>query len=614
MSFRRCVSAPRTLALRALGLRLALILLAVGLAAPPAAAQHWPYPLGKADAEDEAAAVRVFRVAGPVYESESPWDLFSSDSAVIFPVLLAQIDRQSRRPEVKTLVFRLGSASLGLAQTEELAAAIARARERGKRTIVHFESAANADLLAATAADEIHLTPEGSLFLTGLRAEVAFYRELLGTLGVTADLEAVGRYKSGAESMTRDDMSDAAREQLDALLDSIYDTFLGRLATRRKQTRDAMTDLIDVGLFTAEAAQKERLVDQLSYWRDLVDQLAARHGARPVLAFPIVEEAPDIGSFFGLIEMLTKTDTPPETGRPRVALLVAEGPIVSGRASPDFMSDARVIASDDFLDALAAIEDDPAVKALVVRVNSPGGSALASDVIWRALSRVNKTRPVVVSMGDIAASGGYYIASAATRIFALDTTITGSIGVFGGKLVYGELLDKVGVSTVVLSRGKHAGLLSPLSRFSDSERAVFRENMQHTYETFVNRVRAGRNMSYDAVHRVAQGRVWTGKQARAVGLVDEVGGLHEALAEAARLARLDLAETDVVAFPRQRSFFDLFSGEPNRLLAPRLELRQLLARLPGPLGDHLGRVATLLDTLLSKELSLALMPFTISVR
>ena len=593
---------------------LALLPLLLGLAAAPAAAQHWPYPEGKTEADGATGPpVRVFKLSGEAHDTRSPWSIFGDDDGVVIPELLAAIDRAARRPEVKALVLRLGDVALGLAQIEEIADAIEAAKARKKRVIVHFEYGGNADLLVATAADEVHMTPEGTVFLTGLRAEISFYKELLQTVGIAADIEAQGRYKSAPEPMTRTTMSDAAREELEALLDSIYDSFLSRLGKQRKLDPKAVAALVDVGLFTAEEAKKQHLVDDLTYWRDLVDTLTTRYGAAPALAYPVPEEKPEIGSIFGLLELLTHSDKPAETGRPRIAVLTAEGPIVGGRAGADLMSDARSVASDDFLEALDDIESDPTVKAIVLRIDSPGGSALASDVMWRALVRVGKKRPIVASMGNVAASGGYYIASAARRIYALETTTTGSIGVFGGKLVFGALLDKLGVHTVVLERGKHAGLFSSLAPFSDSERAVFKTNMKHTYDTFVNRVAAGRGMSYDAVHRVAQGRVWTGKQARAVGLVDEIGGLEAAIAGAAKLARLDPEDVDIVVFPRERSILEMLSGDSQRLYAPRLELRDLLSALPKPLAARAGAAAALLDGLLSHELSLALMPFSLRI-
>ncbi len=593
------------------------VAIALLILAPSASAQQWPL-LGdhaSAAADGRVSPVRVFKLGGVVSEAEAAMDLLSTGDGLVFSELLAAIDRDSRSQAVKAMVFRFGPVSFGLAQLEELADAMRLASKRGKRVIAHLETAFNATLIAATAADELHLTPEGTIFLTGLRAEVAFYKDLLDTIGLEADVEEIGKYKSAMEPMTRATMSDAAREQLEALLDSVYGTLIERIAAHRKGLDVAqVAELVDVGLFTAEEAKRKGLVDGLSYWRELLDTLGDRYGAKPSLAFPIVEEAPDLGSIFSIMELLTKSDAPPETGRPRIALLTAEGPIISGRSSADLFGGGHVIASEDLIDALQEIDQDPAVKAIVLRVDSPGGSALASDVIWRELVRAGNKRPIIVSMGNVAASGGYYIASAGDKIYAEAATVTGSIGVFGGKMVVSGLYDKIGVHTVALGRGKHAGLMSSTQRFSDSERAVFRANMKHTYDTFVNRVRAGRNMSYDAVHRVAQGRVWSGEQAKAVGLVDAIGGLRDALGEAARRARLKLDDVDVVRYPKARSLIELLSGNDNKLIAPPPRLEGLLGALPRPIAARAVHLAGLFELLFERELSLTMMPFLIDIR
>lgn len=595
-----------TLAPRALALTLALA--GLGLAAAPASAQSWTFLGGPSD-DAKVDPVRVFRVSGAVREAEAPLSLFGSGRDVVFPELIAALDRESRRPEVKVLVIRLG-ADLGPAQGEELAAAITRARERKKRVVVHLESASTGQLLAVRTADTIQMAPEGSLYLTGLRAEVSFYKDLLATLGIRADIEAVGKYKSAAEPYRLSTMSDAAREQLESLLDSLFASVLRRLADPARKVSEAdARRLVDVGLFTAEEAKKAGLIDQTGYWPALRDALGEQVGALS-LAYPVSSSAPDLSSIFSIIELLTRSPPEATSGRPRVALVTLAGPIVLGSGGGGLFGVDAAIASDDVVAILEDLARDPLVRAVVLRIDSPGGSALASDVIWRAVGALADKRPVIASLGDVAASGGYYVASAARRILASDTTLTGSIGVFGGKLVIGELLDKIGVHTVVLSRGKHAGLMSSLSGFSDSERAVFRANMEHTYQTFVNRVRSGRGMSYDAVDRIAQGRVWSGEQARGVGLVDGAGGLYDAVAAAAKAASLDLASVDVVRYPKSRSLLELLEGDPQRLLAPHLDAPGgLLSALPEPLRARARAAVGLLSRLWSREQVLAIMPF-----
>jgi protease-4 len=282
-----------------------------------------------------------------------------------------------------------------------------------------------------------------------------------------------------------------------------------------------------------------------------------------------------------------------------------------------FDSDA-LIAAGDLVRTLRKVRADKTVKAVVLRLDSPGGSALASDVVWQEVRRLGEQVPVVASLGNVAASGGYYIASAAKRIVAEPTTITGSIGVFGGKLVLGGLLDKIGVHTVVLKRGKHAGLFSSLTRFSDSERALLRRHMQHTYDTFVNRVAKGRRMSYDAVHRVGQGRVWSGKQARDVGLVDALGGLDEAVAAAAKLAGLDPKAIERVTYPEARSLLEMLQDDKVQLKllggAPLLKLLSQVAPAAPALAKRLLAAVTTLQAILAREPTAAMLPFVLTVR
>jgi protease-4 len=589
--------------------------------APGAALAQWPFGGPDADKKEvvKKAPVQVYKLSGQVREKASPWDLFGTDTTILLPDLLETIAEDAKSPDVKTLVFKVGGLSLGVAQAEELAGAIAAAKASGKKVIAHFESADLRHLAAVATADEVHMTPEGSLAMPGLQVEVSFYRDLLGTLGIQADIEAVGEFKSAMESFTRSTMSDAARKNLESLIDGLYGSVVEFIADGRKLSPEKVKVAIDQGLFTAEDAKKAGLITQLSYWGEVVDAAKAGKPGKggelaAAIAWPRTKDSPEIGSLFDLMKLFSgDTDNKPDTG-PKIAVLLAEGNIVDGRDPGDLFSSDSLIASEDFLDTLHTIENDPNVKAIVLRIDSPGGSALASDLMWRELARVGKKVPIVVSMGNVAASGGYYIASAAKKIFADATTLTGSIGVFGGKMVYQDLLGKVGVQTVVIARGKNAGMFSGLTRFSDSEREVLRRNMQHTYDTFVNRVAKGRNMSFDAVHKVAQGRVWTGRQAAEVGLVDKIGGLSDALAEARKLAKLG-PEAPVESFPKSKTFMDLF--DKSKSASKRIAMPSLLSLargLPRPIAGHAERLAAMLELSLGREQVLALMPMLLTVR
>lgn len=557
---------------------------------------------------------RVLRLAGPLVEAPDPWDLFGLDEAGVFSELIEAIDREAADPSVGTIVAHLGNLRPGLARSRDLAQALRRARARGKRVVAWLAEASPDTLVIATAADEVLMAPEGHVFLPGVRAEVTYLKGLLDTIGVEADIEAMGRYKSAPEPLLRSDMSADAREALEALVDDLYTTLQDDLARNRRLPPKRVGRLFDRGLLTAEEAKKLDLVDGLSYWPELLDRLETAAGARPTLAWPDAPELPDLSSFFGLLDLLTRRPDQARGGDARVALLVAEGPIVLGRQPDDLLGGEALVAADELIRAIRQVAEDDTVDAVVVRIDSPGGSALASDLIWRELRQLDERVPVVASLGNVAASGGYYLASAARRIVAAPSTLTGSIGVFGGKLVLRGLYDKLGVTTAVVSRGPHAGLFSSLSRFSDGEREVLRRMMRHTYDTFVNRVARGRNMSYDAVDRVAQGRVWSGRAAMAKGLVDSMGGLHEAVVAAARLAEVDPAAVQLVRYPEPRSFMEMLQHRPTVLRAPALSLSTgLAALLPPAVVERALRAAGLVRALLSREQVIAMSPWLIEL-
>lgn len=592
--------------------------LAVALLFSAAPQAHADFPFefvvgGDSASDDGVTAVRVYKLSGVAREKASPWDLFGGAPGVVLPELLEQIAADARHPKVVTLLFKVGDLRLGAAQAQELAGALAAAKKAGKRVLAYLEHAHLATLVAMAPAQFVTIAREGSVIIPGLRAEVTFYKDLLSTLGVEADIEAVGEYKSAMEPFTRTTLSDAARENLESLVDGLYRSLVQAIAEPRRRSTKKVEAAIDHGLMTAESARRAGLVDDLRYWRKTLEAAeAAAHGTAS-RAWPAASEAPELGSIFDLFKLLSgDSDEAPDVG-PKVAVIVAEGPILEGTDPSDFMNNESVVASDDFIDELARIERDPQIKALVVRINSPGGSAAASDLIWRELDRIDKKIPVIASMGDVAASGGYYIAASARKIFADATTITGSIGVFGGKLVYGDMLDKIGVNTVVIARGKNAGIFSGLGRFSDSEREAIRATMQHVYKTFINRVAKGRNMSFDSVDKVARGRVWTGAQAKEVGLVDRLGGLEDAIREAARLAKLG-AGVEVELFPKRKTFFELLASSND---APRLRfggmLHQLAGQLPRPIVSSAERLARVVESLLEGHSVLAMMPMSIEL-
>jgi protease-4 len=612
-------SVPRT-APHALPIRLAMVLMAALLLAVPVGRAHaiWPFdtvartPDRKADAP---GALRVYRLAGPLPERSSAAGLLQSGDAHVFGELVTALRADIAADGTQTLLFKLRAFTPTLAQADELARLVAAARAAKKEVEVHADGLGIQTLHAFGGASRVVLAPEASVLVPGLRVEVSFYRRLLASVGLEADFEAVGDYKSAGEAFTRDAMSDAARENLDALLDDLWSHVTTTLAGHRRLKPEAAVAALDAGLLGAEAAVRARLVDGAATFADHLGGLEARLGPASV-AWPPAGREPELGSLFDLMKLLGDDGGDEDADRPAIAVIRAVGTIVDGREEADILSDGPVVASETFLDDLHAATTNPRVKAIVLRVDSPGGSALASEQIWQALERASESRPVLVSLGSMAASGGYYIASAGDQIIAEPSTLTGSIGVFGGKLVYKDLLEKVGVGSETLGRGRMHGLLSGLGRFDDAERAAFRASLEHTYRTFVNRVSRGRNMGYDAVEAVARGRVWTGRQALERGLVDRLGGLDDAIVEARRRAGLTAEGSAILWFPRTGGLLDLLTGRrpSSRIAGPDLMSSPLLAALPPALAARFARAVATLRRLTASGGALALLPLDLEIR
>lgn len=490
---------------------------------------------------------------------------FGTSSTKTLRGLFKKLDALKTDDEIAGIIFKIGDVSIGRATRQEIRNKLHEFREVGKETIGYLESGGNAEYLLAVAMDRVVLMPAGGLNLTGLRAEVMFYKGLLEKLDIQADMLAMGKYKSGVEPYMREGMSDAFRESLTAVLDDLYVQLLNDIAENRDGvTVERASDLMDRGPFTAEEALQEKLVDALQYYDELLMALkAASEDEEVQVVEPSSErqrKVPNMNSFAGLMQlfrMLSPPQRASNTAENQIALIYANGPIV-----PDVESlfiSMPVVMPDTLAEAFEKARTDDSVRAVVLRIDSPGGSALASDLIWREVMLTQREKPVVVSMGDVAASGGYYIAMAAGTIVAHPSTLTGSIGVFGGKLNMKGFYNKIGLTKEIITHGQNATLYSDYGGFTPTERERVEKMMKTIYEDFVRKAAMGRDKSFDEIDEIAQGRVWTGKQAKALGLVDELGGLNAALSIAKEQA--GFAETDAVnliVLPEQKPFFQQF--------------------------------------------------------
>jgi protease-4 len=417
-------------------------------------------------------------------------------------------------------------------------------RKSGKPITAYLEYAAPQAYYIATAADRIAMMPAGSLDLSGIASYELFFRGTMDKIGAYPDLLHIGEYKTFSNTFTEKGFTPAHREMTRSMNHEWYDQLVKGIAEGRRRSEAQVIAAIDGGPYLAEGAKKAGLVDELSY-EDQVDEAPPVKGTRRMEGEAYAKVP--LGSI-GLGD------------GPRIALLYATGTIASGTSSFDSPTGA-VLGSETFVQWLRKARLDSAIRAIVVRIDSPGGSAIASEVIWRELMLTRGIKPVIVSMGNVAASGGYYIAVPADTIVAEPGTITGSIGVVTGKFVVKGTLEKLGVTEDSVSEGQFAEIDSPFTPFSKEQRARVEEQLHATYELFLSRVAQGRKTTSEKVDAVGQGRVWTGRQAVQLKLVDELGGLDTAIQIAKQRAKLDPSkDVQLVVYPPKRSVYELLSN------------------------------------------------------
>ncbi len=554
-------------------------------------------------------------IRGPLAEVK-PTFVFSP-SVKTLRSITKQIDKIRKDDEVAGVLLKIHGLGIGWAKLQELRDKIIQLRSDGIEVISYLESGGNVEYLLACAADQIVLMPAGMVGLTGLRAEVMFYSGLLDKLEVKADMYAVGKYKSAIEPFTRDSMSDAQREAMNAILDDLYEQQVEMIANGRGEIDAALAvNLIDQGPFTAEEAYQAKLVDGLQYYDELVKSVEERAEERIEVVSDYGKrstQAPDLTGFTGFMRffsMLTSSKRPDAgIGKPKIALIYATGPIMSDTPVSPFTTE-QVITPGTVAKALREAREDSDIQAVVMRVDSPGGSAIASDAIWREVLLTQREKPFVVSMSDIAGSGGYYIAMAAGTIVAEPGTITGSIGVLGGKLNLKGLYNKIGLTKEVITRGKNANLYSDYGDFTPTERERLHKLIETIYGDFVRKAAEGRDKTEAEIHELAQGRIWTGKQAKEIGLVDELGGLDTALTIAKKQIELDPTdEVDIIILPKPKTFFETLiedmEMEIQLPVTPHLPI-------PTPLEGSLSSLYWL--HLFGNESVAAVMPFEIVIR
>lgn len=493
-------------------------------------------------------SVLVLRLQGDIPE-KPPLELPSLVSGDRTPATITSVwlslKKAAADSHIKAVVLQPEGISAGWAKLEEMRLDIEQFRKSGKPVFAYLRTPSAREYYLATAADRIYLGPADQMYVKGLRAEIMYFKKALDKLGVSVEIEHAGKYKDFGDMFTRSDMSPETREVMTSVVYDLYGKLVEHIAAGRKKSPDEVRAIIDQGPFTATRALHAGLVDALRFedqmWGELKDRLKSGEPIKvPLDRYSNVTlESVGLG------------------GKSRVALVIGDGDIIRGDTSDDGTGETA-LTSYGFVKLLRQVEGDSQIKAVIVRIDSPGGEVVASDEIWREMNLLSKKKPTVISMSDAAASGGYYMAMTGDPIVAYPSTLTGSIGVVFGKPNLRGLYDKLGITKDSIQRGTHAGIDSDYQPLSPDERQMLRDGIDESYKDFVTKVADARHRKYGEIEPLAQGRVWLGDQAKANGLVDEVGGLDTALDLVKKKANIPATERVTLSiYPGRRSLLDI---------------------------------------------------------
>ena len=564
--------------------------------------------LGKPSVPDNS--VLVLSVSGdlPDYVAEDQFaKALGMSQGQSFTALLTQLRKAKVDSRIGAVLLDINFPGIGWGKADELREAIADFKTSGKPVYAYMELGMNREYYIATAADKIFLPPSGDLYVNGFAGEAMFYKGSLDKLGVEADVIQIGpKYKNAPDQYTKKEMGEGQREVMNAVLDEYYGRFTSGIAESRKKSVDDVKALIDNAPYNANQAKEFGLIDDAIYEEKVYEDLKNRLGYKT---------DDKLRTIRGGEYREVPSDSLGLNKGEKVALIYASGAINVGKTN-DGPFGGSMVGSDTVVAAVNDAANDTSIKAIVLRVDSPGGSALASDLMWNALENAKAKKPVVVSMSDVAASGGYYIACNANKIVAEPSTITGSIGVFMGKPVVKGLYDWLGISNEYVMRGKNSGIFRATEKWTPEERAKMEEGANTIYfNNFLPKVAKGRNMDAEKANSLGQGRVWTGTQAKANGLIDEFGGLEKAIEIAKQLANLP-ADKDVkrVVLPAPRPFFETLFGdsEETQASADVKAQRALAESLPEDVR-RMFRYAELFDRMKHGE-AMLMMPFELEIK
>ena len=523
---------------------------------------------------------------------KDPWvSIFSEGESVGLSDIINAIEKSKTDDNIKGISILNNESDLGIAQRKALRDALEDFKKSGKFVMAYANSYSQKEYYLNSVANTVYLNPVGDFDFKGLSAELMFFKDLQDKTGIQMEVIRHGKYKSAVEPFLDNKMSDANREQTLALLNSIWSSILNDISKSRNIPAAKLNEIAN-GLLarTPEMAKAEKLVDVVAYEDIYHDAI------RKILK---VEKDEDYNKI-DLVDYTKKITTTSEftESKDKIAIIYAQGTIMSGEGN------VSTIGEKSMRRSLIEARKDDNVKAIVLRIDSPGGNALTSDLIWREIEVTKKVKPVVVSMGNYAASGGYYIACNANKIFAENNTITGSIGVFGVLPNFTQLATKIGIHTEQVKTNENASEYSPFLPMDEKFKAVTLEGVEHVYKTFVTHVAEGRKMTFAQVDAIAQGRVWTGSQALKIGLVDKIGGLDDAIREAATLGKTKDYSTQ--NFPE-------YEEDINDILGNLPFARTKSSFIKEELGEENYRLMEQIKRVQAQKGVQAMLPFEISI-
>ena len=510
----------------------------------------------------KGAKIAHIHLRGSIAEAPPDMDLFAGTSSKTLNQWLGRIAKARTDKSIQAVALEITSPSMTWAQATEFADAVKRLNDV-KPVYTHIVSGGLRSYLPASAGKELAMDPSGFLQIPGLGAELIYFSQTLKTLRIKAQMVQVGRFKGAAESFTRTGPSEEIKQTYKWILDDLYAQLCQAIASKRGLKIKEVQNAVDRGILSASDARKVGFVDALVRkidWREHVEREVAGKGPKTEWIADYgrqTRKSLDLSNPFALIGMLMGGQGGKRIYDPTIAIVHASGIIMSGSSGSSLFGQSFV-GSDSLVKAFEQIRKDDRIKAVVFRIDSPGGSAIASELIYQAARKCSRAKPVVVSVSSMAASGGYYLAVGGRKIIADPTAIIGSIGVVSGKLALTGLMEWGGITRHEITRGKMAGLA--MSRpWTQGELAAIRKLSEKVYDTFVNRVTTSRGKRIKGIHKVIQGRIFTARQAAGNGLIDAVGGFNDAVVEAKKLAKI--GDCHYITLPRPRTLMDMLSGD-----------------------------------------------------